>query len=483
MLLVGIPIYTCASASTPIAAALVLKGLDPGAALVFLLAGPATNIAAVIVLLKVLGRRVVAIYLATIAVVSVLAGYALNWIFERWQLDPVATIGSGAGLVSEPVKVAGAVVLIGLLLVSLWRTAIPREWIQVRDWIGAFTGIRVTARGLKVATGALIVLLYLASGLFTVGVGEVGLATRFGRLAGPPLGPGLHLRWPWPIGEHRVIQRDRVRRIEVGFRSAGRDLPVEERGFGKQGLTLVGPGFPVPPAGAVSFWFQKEKVVNESFLLTGDENIVDVAFTAQYRVEDPVAYTYGVADPEVVVRSVTIAALRAAVATMTVDSLYTTSRRTVEQAVERAAQEVLDGYGIGVRLTGVNLLSVHAPDEVHAAFRDVASAQEDKILITDRATTFAQEAVNLAEGEAAAMIEGARAFREQKILEAEGDALAFRLREREYRRAPDVTRFRLYLEALEEVLPSPQKILRPGGEDLKEFDLWLLDPPGARRGQ
>ena len=121
------------------------------------------------------------------------------------------------------------------------------------------------------------------------------------------------------------------------------------------------------------------------------------------------------------------------------------------------------------------------PDDVHAAFRDVASAQEDKILVIDRATTFAQEAVNLAQGEAAAMIESARAFREQKILQAEGDALAFRLREREYRRAPDLTRFRLHLEALEEILPAPQKILRPGRADLREFDLWLLSPPGTRR--
>jgi len=145
-------------------------------------------------------------------------------------------------------------------------------------------------------------------------------------------------------------------------------------------------------------------------------------------------------------------------------------------------QRTLDLYGAGVRMVALSLLSVHAPEQVHAAFRDVASAQEDRILIVDRATTFAQEAVNLAEGDAAAMLESARAFKDQKILEAEGDALAFSLREKEYRRAPDLTRFRLQIEALEEILPAAQKILRPGVADVKDFDLWLLQPPGTKKG-
>jgi membrane protease subunit HflK len=237
----------------------------------------------------------------------------------------------------------------------------------------------------------------------------------------------------------------------------------------------------VPPGGSIGFSYQKEKVAEESFLLTGDENIIDVAFTAQYRVEDPIAYVYRVEDPDALVRSVTVAALRAIIATMTVDATYTTERDAVERRALRAVQERLDAYGAGVRMVAVKVLSVHAPEEVHAAFRDVASAQEDRILIVDRATTFAQEAVNLADGEAAAMVESALAFREERILHAEGDALAFSLREREYRRSPDVTRFRLRFEALEEVLPATQKILRPGRGDLKEFDLWLLEPPGTKK--
>ncbi len=124
---------------------------------------------------------------------------------------------------------------------------------------------------------------------------------------------------------------------------------------------------------------------------------------------------------------------------------------------------------------------MHPPEEVHAAFRDLASAHEDKILIVERATTFAREGLNLAEGDAAAMIESAHAFKEQKVLEAQGDAAGFSLREKEYRRAPDVTRFRLHFEALEEILPVAHKILRPGRGDLKDFDLWLGQPFSPRK--
>jgi HflK protein len=479
MLVIAIPIYTCASASTPIAAALILKGLDPGAALVFLLAGPATNIGAVIVLLKFLGRRVVVIYLASIAVVSVLAGYVLNWLFAYWQLDPIAEIGAASGFLPGPVKIASAVLLVALLAASLWRAPLPEEWLHLRDGLARLTGVRLTARRLGFAGAAVAIVLYLGSSVFTVGIGETAVKTRFGRIVGEPLGPGLHVRLPWPIESHRTVQQDQVRRLEVGFRSAPR-ADTAERAFARQ-LTVAGPRHPVPPGGSVGFWYQKERVSEESFLVTGDENIIDIAFTVQYQVKDPIAYTFGVADPDAIVRSVTVAALRAIVATLSVDVTYTTGRDEIERGARAAVQRRLDAYGAGVRVIGVSLLSVHAPEEVHAAFRDVASAQEDRILIMDRATTFAQESVNLAQGEASAMVESALAFNEQRILHAEGDAAAFGLREQAYRRARDVTRFRLHLEALEEVLPTTQKILRPGRKDLREFDLWLLEPPGTKK--
>jgi regulator of protease activity HflC (stomatin/prohibitin superfamily) len=142
-------------------------------------------------------------------------------------------------------------------------------------------------------------------------------------------------------------------------------------------------------------------------------------------------------------------------------------------------QELLDRYGAGVELMSVRLLYVHPPTEVHDAFRDVASAQEDKLRTINRAQTFAVEDVNQAQGEAAALIEEALAFQDERIRRAAGDASGFGLKVEAYRRAPELTRFRLQLETIEAVLPGVQKFVRPGADDVKEFDLWLLEPLGG----
>lgn len=125
MLLLSIPLYTCASSSTPIAAALALKGLSPGAALVFLIAGPATNIGSLVVLFKVLGARAVAVYLAAVAAMTLAAGFALNLLYRFWGLDPRASFGTAGEFVPASIKTAGAVVLAGLLVHSMWRTRVP----------------------------------------------------------------------------------------------------------------------------------------------------------------------------------------------------------------------------------------------------------------------------------------------------------------------------------------------------------------------
>ena len=146
MLLIGIPIYTCASSSTPVAAAFVLKGLNPGAALVFLLAGPATNVGSLTVLLKFLGARVVAIYLGAIVVVTLTAGYALNWVYQTWAIDPRASFGAATEIIPEPVKILSAFILMGLLFVSMRRTHLPAEWLWLRDKFATLTGIMTTGR-------------------------------------------------------------------------------------------------------------------------------------------------------------------------------------------------------------------------------------------------------------------------------------------------------------------------------------------------
>jgi HflK protein len=482
MLAIGIPIYVCASEATPLAAALVMKGLNPGAALVFLLAGPATNVGSIVMLWKFLGSRVMAIYLSSIVCVALLAGYALNWVYRSWGVDARATFGTATAFLPEPVKVGAALLLAALLVLSMRRTGVPGEWIWLRDRFAGLTGLRLTTKRAALATGGAIAVLYLASGLLTVQPGEVGVHMRFGLILSPELGPGLHYRLPWPFETHRIVQKERVQRIEFGFpnsqsKSTGPRISGGER-------TVAGwtpaPDVNPPRPGA---WFQRDAAPEEPFLLTGDGNLIDLRWAVQYRVKDAVAFAFNLAEPDVFVRGVSQAALRDVVARSGIEAIYTSERSRVERQVGEAIQSVLDKTQTGVEILSFYLLYVHPPSEVHDAFRDVASAQEDKLRTINRANIFAVESVNQAKGEAAAMMEQGLAFKEQQILHAQGDAASFLLRLSAYRDAPELTKFRLQVETIEQTLPGMQKFIRPGAGEMKDFDMWLLQPVGASRSK
>jgi len=477
MLFIGIPTYTCASASTPVAAALVMKGLNPGAALVYLLAGPATSMSSMVVLTKFLGARIVAIYLASIAVVALLAGSALNWVYRALEVDPRVSFGAATAFIPEWLKIAGALVLVALLVASVRRTHVPGEWIWLRDRFAALTGLRVSAARFALASSVIAAVLYAGSGLFSVRPGELGVGTRFGRIVAPALAPGLHYRLPWPFGSHHIIPKDRVQRIEYNPAVRLQPLPVvippSRTGWG-----------PIPGAQeAANTWFQKEAVPDELFLLTGDGQLIDLRWAVQYRIADAVAYAFNIAEPDVFVRSASLAALRSVVARTAIDELYTSQRTSVEQQVAESIQSSLDTARAGIDVLSFHLLYVHAPSEVHDAFRDVASAQEDKLRTINRAHTFAVETVNQAKGEAAAMMEQALAFKEQQLLHAQGDAAGFLLRLRAYRSAPELTRFRLQVEAIEATLPGLPKFVTPDAKDIQDFDMWLLQPVGPSQGR
>jgi HflK protein len=230
-------------------------------------------------------------------------------------------------------------------------------------------------------------------------------------------------------------------------------------------------------------WFQREAQEEEPFLLTGDMNLIDLRWAVQYRVKDAVAFTLNVAEPEPVVRGLARAALRDVVARTGIDDLYTSKRNLVEAQAMRATQATLDRARTGLEIVAFQLLYVHPPDEVHDAFRDVASAQEDKLRTINRANIFAVETVNEAKGEAAAMIEESLAFEEQLMAHARGDALSFALKLGAYRQAPEITRFRLQVETIESTLPGLQKFVTPAAGDIKDFDMWLLQPVGVTGGK
>jgi Cd2+/Zn2+-exporting ATPase len=368
----------------------------------------------------------------------------------------------------------GASVLVVMNALRLLRG----ESLWLRERLAELHAMGLTPIRLKLGALAALLLLYLATGLFSVQPGEVGVRTRFGAIVAPDLAPGLHYRLPRPFESHQIVPTDLVRRVEFGFRSATADLGA--RTLARNRLTVGGPSNPVPNAiQATGAWFEQQSVPDEAFLLAGDGNLIDLRFSVQYQVGDAVAFSYQLAEPEALVRSLTLAALRGIVGTSSIDALYTVERGAIEQRTRERLQALLDAYGAGIELLSMRLLYVHPPKEVHDAFRDVASAQENKLRTINRARTFAVEDVNRAEGEAAAAIEDALAFKEARILRAEGEAAGFGLQVDAYRRAPELTRFRLQLETIEAVLPGVQKFVRPGADDLKELDLWLLEPLGA----
>jgi HflK protein len=219
----------------------------------------------------------------------------------------------------------------------------------------------------------------------------------------------------------------------------------------------------------------------DSFLLTGDANLINLRSTAHYRVKDALAFAYHVAEPEALVRSTILTALRHAVATRPIDAVYTTERDDMERETRATAQSMLDRYQSGIEVLSVSLLYDHPPDEVHDAFRDVASALEDKQRMINLANVFAVEKINQAKGEAAAMTEGALAFKEQRIATAQAESNAFALRLEAYEHAPELTKFRLQLETLEQVLPGMRKFVRPGSGDVKDLDMWLVQPFGQSK--
>ena len=474
MLVLSIPLYTCAASSTPMAAALALKGLSPGAALVFLLAGPATNIGSLVVLLKVLGMRAVGVYLAAVAIMTLAAGFALNALYQASGLIPASPSGLSADFVPNSVKIAGAVLLSALLIVSMWRTRVPEEWVWLRDRIAGTTGLRVTPRGLAWAAAIVALLLWLGSGIFTVGPGEVGMKLRFGRVVASDLQPGLHFRLAWPFESDRVIAQTLVQRFEVGAPQASSRAETTRAQL--QGRPAFGSNA-APEGAAAKVWFAKETTPGDQSLLTGDGNLIDLRYAVPYRVKSALDYAYNLAEPEALVRSTVLAALRGVVAARPIDAVYTTARDEIERAARDAAQTMLDRYRAGIEILAVRLLYVHPPDAVHEAFRDVASAQEDKLRTINLANVFAVEKVNQAKGEAAAMTEAAAASKDQRIAAATSDAQAFALRLEAYKRAPELTKFRLQIETLEDVLPGMRKFVRPGSGDVKDIDMWLLRPP------
>jgi modulator of FtsH protease HflK len=281
---------------------------------------------------------------------------------------------------------------------------------------------------------AVVLLLWLASGLYVVGPGERGVVLLF-REATEQTEPGLRYRLPWPIQEHAVVDIAQVRRAEIGFRTSA----DASRGLGERGGARTIP--------------------QEALMLTGDENIVELQFFVQYRVQDPVKFLFGARDPEGILHTSAEVALRSAVGRNTIDYTMTEGRVEVQEEAKSALQELLEAYQTGLLATEARLLVVDPPSEVRDAFHDVVRALEDRDRLVKEAEGYREDIVPKARGEAAQMVQQAEGYKSQRVIRAQGDAERFLKTLAEYGKAKAVTRDRLYLESVERVMPAMEKFI------------------------
>jgi len=449
MMFVGVPLYLCASASTPVAAGLIAKGLSPGAALVFLLTGPATNLATITLVGQMLGGRILRVYLLSIASVSLAAGLALDWLAaDAVRAAVIESAATPDGGLMALLKIAAAFVFLGLAAASFRRTRFRegrRDLVEQGKRLAAFVrGIEL--RDLRrppvlVALAALLVWVAIARSTLVVGAGEQGVVQRFGRVVANDLAPGLHWNWPAPIETGFAVDTAGVRQLSVGFAgpASGERAPLGE----------------------------------EVFFLTADENLVDLRSVVHWRVVDPARFALGLEDAEAAIRSAARRVLVGIVAGRTIDSLYAEGRRDVETAYAEALRREVAALPLGVTVVEARLLDVHAPASVHDAFRDVASSLEDRETEIHDANGYAAERRGEGAGESAALRERARAEANRVAREAAGRAGAFAGIAAAHDAAPDLTEKRLWLESLERALPAPRKYVLAPGAAGGDVDLWV----------
>ncbi len=292
--------------------------------------------------------------------------------------------------------------------------------------------------------------IWLLTGTFMVGPDEVGVVRTFGehtRVAQS----GLNWHFPVPIETVNTPKVTEVKRIEIGFRTL------------RNG--------------------QYRTVEKESLMLTGDENIVDAEMIVQYKIKDPVAYLFNIVEPELTVREAAEASLRTVVGRNKIDETLTTGKFTIQEETKSQLQSILDLYESGIHVVAVQLQDVSPPKEVIGAFKDVASAKEDKNRMVNQAEGYRNDIIPKARGEAEAMIRDAEGFRESRIKRAEGDAEKFTTILKEYQKAKSITEIRLYLETMEKVLPGIEKIIIPDKDSGNILNLLNLNAGTGKGGQ
>lgn len=282
--------------------------------------------------------------------------------------------------------------------------------------------------------GIVLVLGWAASGFYRVQPDEQGVVMRFGAFSHTTQ-PGLNYRLPWPIESHTTPRVTRINRVDIGFVGAqdgaiagGRVLPARD-------------------------------VLEESLMLTGDENIIDIDVAVFWRIRDAGEFLFNTRNPESTVKTAAESVMREVIGRTAIQPALTEARAQIEQEVRRGAQAIMDQYKAGIEVTQVQLQKVDPPAQVVDAFRDVQRANADRERQRNEAESFRNDIIPRARGEAERMVQEAQGFRESQVARAGGESARFLSVLSAYEQARDVTTRRMYLETMEEILRRNPKVI------------------------
>jgi membrane protease subunit HflK len=296
---------------------------------------------------------------------------------------------------------------------------------------------------------ALIIAVWLASGFYIVNEGSRGVVLTFGRPVAEPTGPGLRWRIPWPIQSVEVVNLAQVRTLEVGYRNNVRT-----------------------------------KVLKESLMLTDDENIVDLQFAVQYLVTDPKNFVFNVRRPDDSAMQIAETAMREVIGKHRMDSILYETQVDIANKSRDLMQQIHDRYGTGITVSTVTIQNAQPPEQVQAAFDDAVKAGQDRERQKNEGQAYANDVIPRARGTSSRLKEEAEGYRSRVIATAEGDASRFRQVLTEYAKAPAVTRERIYIETMQQILTSTSKIMMDyrGGGNLLYLPLEKLMQGSATGG-
>lgn len=300
---------------------------------------------------------------------------------------------------------------------------------KIREFDPSKFGSSFSGKWIAAGVVVLVLVVGLWTAFFQVGADSMGIVLRFGDPV-RNVGPGLHFKVPFGIEEVRKVPTESQQKVEFGYRTqqAGVDSEFVEEGYQQ-----------------------------ESLMLTGDLNVVEVQWAVQYRVDEPRNYLFEVRNPRSTFRYMNQAIMREIVGDRTVNEVLTVGRQAMSQAFKEDLQKLCDEYQIGIRVDQINLQDITPPDPVKPSFDEVNQAQQQKEQRINQAKGQYNKEIPAARGEAKRKIQQAEGYKVNRINQAKGEVARFNSVYKEYKEAPDVTRKRLYIETLGEVLPKVKK--------------------------